>query len=41
MYQHALIDAHLTAVMTDDVIEYSVTQKSTARVGEDGIIEIS
>ena len=31
----------ITAVMTNDVIEYSVTQKSTARVGEDGIIEIS
>ncbi len=31
----------ITAVMTDDVIEYNVTQKSIARVGEDGIIEIS
>jgi ATP-dependent Clp protease ATP-binding subunit ClpA len=31
----------ITAVMTDDIIEYNVTQKSTARVGEDGIIEIS
>jgi ATP-dependent Clp protease ATP-binding subunit ClpA len=31
----------ITAVMTNDIIEYNVTQKSTARVGEDGIIEIS
>ena len=31
----------ITAVMNEDSIEYNVVQKSTARVGEDGIIEIS
>jgi ATP-dependent Clp protease ATP-binding subunit ClpA len=31
----------ITAVMNEDNIEYNVVQKSTARVGEDGIIEIS
>ena len=32
----------ITAVINDTgIIEYNVTQKSTARVGEDGIIEIS
>ena len=31
----------ITAVMNEDIIEYNVVQKSTARVGEDGIIEIS
>ena len=32
----------ITAVMNDTgTIEYNVTQKSIARVGEDGIIEIS
>jgi ATP-dependent Clp protease ATP-binding subunit ClpA len=31
----------ITAVMNEDSIEYNVVQKSTARVGEDGIIEIN
>ena len=32
----------ITAIMNDaGIIEYNVTQKATARVGEDGIIEIS
>jgi ATP-dependent Clp protease ATP-binding subunit ClpA len=31
----------ITAVMNEDTIEYNVVQKSTARVGEDGIIEIN
>ena len=31
----------ITAVMNEDSIQYNVVQKSTARVGEDGIIEIS
>jgi ATP-dependent Clp protease ATP-binding subunit ClpA len=32
----------ITAIINDTgIIEYNVTQKSTARVGEDGIIEIS
>lgn len=31
----------ITAVMSEDNIEYNVVQKSTAKVGENGIIEIS
>ena len=31
----------ITAVMNEDSIEYNVVQKSTARVGEDGIIEVN
>ena len=31
----------ITAVINDGTIEYNVVQKSTARVGEDGIIEVS
>ena len=31
----------VTAIMGDNDIEYTVAQKATARVGEDGIIEIS
>ena len=31
----------ITAVMNEDNIEYNVVQKSTARVGEDGIIEVN
>jgi ATP-dependent Clp protease ATP-binding subunit ClpA len=34
-------NATVTAVMGDEGIEYTVAQKATARVGEDGIIEIS
>ena len=31
----------ITAVISGDSVEYNVVQKSTARVGEDGIIEVS
>jgi ATP-dependent Clp protease ATP-binding subunit ClpA len=31
----------ITAVISGDNVEYNVVQKSTARVGEDGIIEVS
>ena len=31
----------ITAVINEDNIEYNVVQKSTARVGEDGIIEVN
>jgi ATP-dependent Clp protease ATP-binding subunit ClpA len=34
-------NATVTAVMGDEGIDYTVAQKATARVGEDGIIEIS
>jgi len=34
-------NATVTAVMSDEGIDYTVAQKATARVGEDGIIEIS
>jgi ATP-dependent Clp protease ATP-binding subunit ClpA len=34
-------NATVTAVMGDEGIDYTVAQKTTARVGEDGIIEIS
>ena len=34
-------NATVTAIMGDEVIDYTVAQKATARVGEDGIIEIS
>ena len=34
-------NATVTCVMVDDKIEFNVVQKATAKVGEDGIIEIS
>ena len=34
-------NATVTAVMGDEGIDYTVAQKAIARVGEDGIIEIS
>ena len=34
-------NATVTAVMSDEGIDYSVAQKTTAKVGENGIIEIS
>ena len=34
-------NATITCVMVDDKIDFNVVQKATAKVGEDGIIEVS